>query len=768
MIATEHSSTFQTWEKGEYSAEIDGQSTPHLLGYFNVLYGLYPLNFMDYIRKPQRYLRHANANDTDDVEMQPSEIRDRSEKYRRCHMLHPNFYSLTIESEKTDFGRWIRSATADVVAECVSLHIPTGDMRELRNNSTSSLLHVGSGGLDVLPTRHLAEVGAREEDETLLMDRDAKGGRFSESTGILSLSASSGDPSALDRRRSSQTSHQSEGGERDSSVDSPTLPPLLSRSATRKDLHLQYTMDANKPVKTGVFGSVANDSVPSLSLSHQESLPERLVSGSRISLHPPHWVGTPSPLQHAGSRGQDEDENVAPNEGSMTEMRRQILLLKNDLNFERYMVQQHLAHIGTLRRSNMRQAVTEAETQNMILANRTLKHRLEEAKKTEAQVKKEVEMSRTRTKNYEESLLSKLKKLREEQKKWSVDESVLRRDLKNAQADGARLVRLVCEAEVRELKAKQDMEMLESAAAEMDKLKKDVKALAAAERQNRAAAGELEAMHGEVVRLQAALEQLQTKMETREAEFVRTRRYYQDQVVQLNSKLTGVLHDGTAVAAVGSSPAAVGSSPGSNSGSAITDSARAQVESALAASRAKHLELQKNHTRLMRKYKVLESKSLERVSMYDDAGLAGGSFRGDTTQSSTLSDPEIDGASFRSPHMSGGGSRTWGSISAPGSGGGPASIASSGSFRQRQRVASDAGSLDPTSPATWAATVPMGGMMVPPMSPPSGALRRPSTPSGAAGPSTTTSPHAERYYGRGMCRCGDSFFERSRAVTNSC
>lgn len=79
---SEQSSMHQDWEKCTYPAEADSKlAEPNLLRYFNVLYGLYPLNFMDYIRKPQRYLRHANASD--DVEVQPSEIRDRSEKFRR-------------------------------------------------------------------------------------------------------------------------------------------------------------------------------------------------------------------------------------------------------------------------------------------------------------------------------------------------------------------------------------------------------------------------------------------------------------------------------------------------------------------------------------------------------------------------------------------------------------------------------------------------------------------------------------------------------------
>ncbi|EPE08687.1 tuberous sclerosis 1 [Ophiostoma piceae UAMH 11346] len=723
---SEQSSMHQDWEKCSYPAETDSKmAEPNLLRYFNVLYGLYPLNFMDYIRKPQRYLRHANASD--DVEVQPSEIRDRSEKFRRCHVLHPNFYSLTIESEKTDFGRWMRSATADVVAECVSLYTPIGDMQPLHDDvaKESSARGAADANVDAEGERETeAETEAEVGPEIIPGGRNSIA-RLSASTGVGSLSGDGG------RRRSSQLSHPADTLWRDSGADSPTLAPLLSASASRTDL--QGLIDSNKAIKSGMYQSMPNDSVPSLSLSHQDSIADRLASVAALtaSVHT-----APSPLHHlhSGAMNYDTDSGSC-NDATLTEVRRQILLLKNDLSFERYMVQQHLAHIGALRRSSVRQAVTESETQKLIIVNRTLKRRLEEAKKTEAQVKKEAEMSRNRHKTWGDSLANKLKVLRDEQKKWTADEVALRHELKVSQEDGARLLALVCEAEVRELKAKQDMQMLESAASEMEKLKDEVKSLATAKHEQERLKEQVEELQEEVDKLENMLEMQGMKMEAREAEFVQTRGYFQQQVETLNKKLTELLRDGP--------PA----------DSARLADTRAQVESALAASRAKHLELQKNHTRLVRKYKVLESKSLERTTSYEDPGYA--SVRGNGRPLSTLSDPETD--TFRPQGLNirgsiGGGSSA-GSI---GSGGGTARYQQA-QQQQRPRVASDAGSFDATSPGSWGAGMPISASLGSNVSPTNTFPRRPSTPTGssqaAGGPRGeapgSTSPQAERYYGRG-------------------
>ncbi|CAK7273695.1 hypothetical protein SEPCBS119000_005789 [Sporothrix epigloea] len=703
----EHSSTQRMWEQCTFLPDIDGNAIPHLLGYFNILYGLYPLNFMDYIRKPQRYLRHANAQDTDGVEIQPSEMRDRSEKYRQCHMLHPNFYSLTVDSEKTDFGRWMSSAAADVVAECVSLQISLDETYAPQIDSITQR-HLPKSVFPVSSRKGSGSAGPLSSvvAEDVAPDQSvAEGAQPSVLTRPASFSASSQNPVAV-LRRTSEASQPCDLARRESTInsqiDSPTLGPLMSQALLATDVPSASTAVSDHSVegKPGLYQEPANNSVPSLALSHQDPVPEQNASPSKASWHLPS-VNLPSPLHHGNSiddRTQehpDKDDNnggkdlssTAASDETIIKMLRQMLLMKSDLNFERYMVQQHLSHIGALQRSNVRQAVTEAETQRLILANRTLKQLYEDAKKSEARVKKEAEMSRNMSKNWGDLLSNKLKKLSTEHKTWTAEKAGLERELQTAKEEAEHLLVLVCKAEVRELNAKQDMQMLEGVAAEMDKLKEKVKTLEAAKRESQKQEAQLEQTRERLATLESALKELQMKLEARENELSQTRTYYQHQIVTLNSKASEALR-GTST---------------QNESATASGKAQAQVASALAASRTKYMELQNSHVRLTRRYnKLLESTWLKQVS---DAHYAS------TPTYAVTETMDV----FRTQPIALRGSN----VSAAGAAG-------SFSHRQRQRVASDGGFREATSPVSWA--TPMSASLGSAISSPG-----------------STSPQAERY-----------------------
>jgi len=560
-----------TWEKCVYSPDVDDGGIPHLLGYFTILYGLYPINFMDYIRKPQRYLRHANAPNPDDIEVQPYEIRHRSERYRQWHLLHRNFYDLTLESEKTDFSRWIRSEPADVLADCIALCLAETD--------PSYPIETASGTRAVNP----AAVDTTEGDavDTSLLSgsmvlptpesrpsRPASGGSPSSSRA----------PSAL-MRRSSQSSHPStrnsvDARTREAGFDSPTLPPHLVVSPSQTDL--QDMINSNKVIKSGLHQSLANDSVPSLSLSHHDPVSERV----------PSRAPAPYPSAYALSPAPDEaSEQVA-------RLRRQILLLKNDLSFERYLKQQHMNHIGTLRRRQVKEAATEAETQNLLMANRNLKQRLEDARKAETQVRKESEKSRALSNKWEADLSTKLRALREEQKKWMVEGTALKRALGETREENEKLRKMVCDAEVRQLSSQHTLQSIESRGQEMEWLKAEVARLEKADGDKQARVRELEAAQHDATEAGGQAEALRMEMTARASDMQRMKAAYETQIVVVNAKLAEALRSKRA-----------------------TDvEVQPMVESALAASRAKQLELQKQLSLLTRKYTVLQSSLLDLTS----------------------------------------------------------------------------------------------------------------------------------------------------------
>ncbi|KAF4465062.1 Tuberous sclerosis 1 like [Fusarium albosuccineum] len=557
------------WEVCSFQAEIDDHPVYHLLNYYTILYGLYPINFMDYIRKPQRYLRHANVANANDMEVQPTEIRDQSERFRRYHLLHPNFYTLTIDSEKTDFGRWIKSEAPEVVAECMGLCLITDSNQVLGQNLPSvpvpGVPPISEGSVKDGPDPALLS-------STLVDTQD--GYRLPQSASMESI-VSSRRPSAL-IRRSSQSSHPStresiDAKMKDSSAaDSPTLPPHLTQSSSHTQL--QDMIQSNKAIKSSLHQSLANDSVPSLSLSHQDSVAER--PGALLLAAPP-TISSPLSLTETNTQ--------------VTHLQRQILLLQNDLNFERYLKQQHMAHIGDLRRRHMEEAATEAEAQNLLITNRNLKHRFEEAKKAEMQVRRDSEKSRALAKKWEADLATKLKKLRDESKRLKADYESLQKELDGSKAERDKLRALLCEAEVKELNWKQNMQSIEIHSAEIDHLKSEVERLVLVERDHQAKELERQRAIDTATEAEGKVEVLNLQLASSRDELERSKKLFQSQIATLQARL----------------------SEAQEKQSHSLPVSKDAIEAMLAASREKQAELQKQCNLLMRKYTALQSSLLD-------------------------------------------------------------------------------------------------------------------------------------------------------------
>lgn len=663
------SPTTGTWEKSAYTPDFDDTAIPHLLDYFTILYGLYPINFMDYIRKPQRYLRHAEDPNADDIEIQPTEIRHASEHFRQCHLLHENFYTLTIDSEKTDFGRWIKSDPAEVVADCMAL-------RQIVEAGASHVSpHFDNEAAPVLSVKDDSDKDGHES--ALLSGMASFSGvqgeswRNSQVIGIESPPSSRVQSAIL--RHSSQSSRQSH---RDSSStrpsrnggESPALGAQLHTSGSQT--HLQDMINSNKVIKSGLHQSLANDSVPSLALSHHESIPERSMSHVQLN------------IQSSNTPTSAADNNDA----RIRSLYRQILLLHNDLTFERYIKQQHLTHMGELRRRLVREAASEAETQNLIMTNRHLKQRLEESKMTELQVKKDSERSRSLSKKWEADLSTKLRALREEQKTLTAERDGLKRELEVAKGESEQLRTLVCEAEVREMGWKQSMQSVEIESSELQRLRKEVERLTIAERDFQANEAERQSAMTQAAEAESRAEMLRMKLSGRDTEFRQTNELYQSQIVVLNAKLQDALKNGTERSA---------------------DGIKMQFENALVASRTQQVELKNRIADLARKNTALNAKLLEMQSMMP-------------------SESRPDGHRPVSPDIDE-------SVASTDSG-------SPLSFRNRR----SRGISDPESFEA------MSYNPTPPLEPYNTAGSQPSsTPPGTEAPSSSRGSPVERYYGRG-------------------
>ncbi|KAH8651574.1 Hamartin protein-domain-containing protein [Tricladium varicosporioides] len=444
------------WSKMSFLLESEDNVVPELLNYFTILYGLYPLNFMSYIRKPQRYLRHANFPGADDLDIEPTEIRQRSDRYREVHLLHPNFFSTTLESEIPDNrNRWMKSQADDVFAECMALNtLYEHDQLPTRRNTDR-----------VDPNLDIPEHPILALDSTI--KHQSRNNSWRSTKPVAAPQTDDQGGSSL-QRNFSQTSHQIGNADsptlhptdRVDSPDSPTIPPSLLTSPSHNQLSELAKVQGS--VRGSIYQNLNNESVASLALSNNHHEGSVHMDAYLMSLAREPVARSPS-LRPTNA---EADVKIAY-------LQREIQLLRNDVNFERYLKGQHSSHIGQLRQRQMKEARVEAETQNLINSNRNLNSKLANEKNKITRMRIETEKSKAHARKWEADITAKLKVLREEQKKWTIEGAELKRDLEKAKERTEKLKQLVIYSEAQKLASEQKFQIAEASMNELDDLRKE-------------------------------------------------------------------------------------------------------------------------------------------------------------------------------------------------------------------------------------------------------------------------------------------------------
>ncbi|CAG8621657.1 4702_t:CDS:10 [Ambispora gerdemannii] len=120
------------------------------------------------------------------------------------------------------------------------------------------------------------------------------------------------------------------------------------------------------------------------------------------------------------------------NAATIAFLQREIMLLRNELNFELYLKQQHLQHIGRLHRDHVLDASVEAERQNLYNTCRTLKTQLASTQLAFDRQKSETASNKKKQVHWENELHTKLKALREEKREWKSSIDKLTQELVEA------------------------------------------------------------------------------------------------------------------------------------------------------------------------------------------------------------------------------------------------------------------------------------------------------------------------------------------------
>ena len=450
------------WAKLRPEEGIIEASTPELMTYFTYLYGLYPLNFMGYIRRPRKYLKSANFPNADDFDLDQAVIRSRSDQYRQAHLMHPNFYLSTTEEELTD-PKWPKSDPADVVAECHSLCIHT----------RPPLISPGpppTTKLPDVPSVPAIPPGSHGAISPSISHTSLRSGHSWRDTPSTAVSAVAAEP------------------------ESPVLGPRSRQS--EEDFRENLRPRSKGSARASRLSTAVDESM----------LPPRAISRS--------------------------DKSDGP-QTNLAYLQREIMLLRNDLNFERWHKAQYSQHIGQLMRKNVKDATVEAETLNLINANRALKQQLEQIRTAREATIRDSTLTRKQANNLEANMTERLSKMKKEQEVWTTDAEELRRlrtEIKQHRD-------LLSAAEARELNKSHQLEMARREVDDRHKLESQLQDSQRRIREYEYREFDFDQAKREQEILQSETETLQMKMHRLEQDRERMRRVYTDRVAELEIQL---------------------------------------------------------------------------------------------------------------------------------------------------------------------------------------------------------------------------------------
>lgn len=385
------------WHVLDASFDIAGSTPPKCSQYFTFLYGLYPLNFLEYLRMPTNYLAsHRIVQQAFEDVIDDETIRVRALPLIRRHLLHPYLTSLTIDTEVSDLSRWKKLEASEIVMLCISL------------DTTNAAI-----GMDY--SQRGKRVAVQDRDvEALDLENDA----YPASDTILNLSRFDKDSSDLNSpildglyeetpvEESQRGSTEHHDPSISSRLASPAFPPLMLDASKRFEAALSRNNSLNRQVTPSAMDFVR---------VHEDLM--------KLKLQPKTPAGGALESPSRETKGRETDPHY----------QRELLLLRNELNFERHLRQQQLLHIGHLQREVISDAAVETERQNLYNTTKALKSQVSGLQTTLQRLRREISTSKANRTRYEATLNDRIRDLKEENAKLSENEASYKKSVKAAE-----------------------------------------------------------------------------------------------------------------------------------------------------------------------------------------------------------------------------------------------------------------------------------------------------------------------------------------------
>ncbi|CAO1635196.1 unnamed protein product [Parajaminaea phylloscopi] len=467
------------WRRLESSVDAALAVPPDALRFFTIVYGLFPCNMIRFLRAPVDYLRRAQCVPLLDTEWEDlvdeTSLQSRSEAILRSHILHPSIIEMTAEREITDKQRWLHHDAADTTAECISLSVESWHALSTDFPTAQDALSGSRASLGIRQPTHrsrsvgpsasrppspsplrseLQSSGHGDADDILSSYADLRWG-VGLSSGPASISTATSSSLWQRRSLSQRQMHRAatfnnnvgfrSASESPASMGRGLMPDLRLSSPAEAILHHQLD-EAVKRTRQSAPTSPTKAEAEGVPRGRQHSTWTWDVSALRPRQHASRSasgastggavMGVTEPSPASGASLEDQQNRAAKLEvyAELKYLQRENLLLRNEINFELYLKDQHLRHIGRLHRDRIKDSRLEAERQNLYQTVKLLRGQLTSISTAQERQRAEAATSKARHTQWENELNAKLKGYREDRKTWTAESRELNAQIESGRA----------------------------------------------------------------------------------------------------------------------------------------------------------------------------------------------------------------------------------------------------------------------------------------------------------------------------------------------
>ncbi|KAG8886937.1 hypothetical protein FRB98_000765 [Tulasnella sp. 332] len=441
------------WTRLESTFDLSAAPPPDVRLYFEFLYGLWPTTVLSFLRRPLEYLKKVNlkspyVEDWEDV-IDVDEVRSRVKPILRTHVIHPSIILRDSADELCDLSRWSADGmnVSGIVSECITLDVRNAAAAYPSSKNSRSGRHPPAQA-------HPSALGITNVGNS--------SGHMSPSDTILtaariavpSLSPSITSPTAeqsppIQELVANQMILKSTSIGLDSvstslldaviesTMGSPVLGPQQDDLNVTPHPHpsrIHDFFDNNSSAGIGGGSSSRSPSHPSTPLSshmmaREPSSPPGLFSSPMPMMTPTSSRASPRPRFRALALMGNEAVNETTAQQALeviSSLQREVLLLRNELNFELWLKKQHLSHMGKLHRDRILARREEAERQNLHNTLKQNKAALQISQEELKALKTEQAAAKVKHNEWVQILQNKLTGYREEKRSWLAEAVELR------------------------------------------------------------------------------------------------------------------------------------------------------------------------------------------------------------------------------------------------------------------------------------------------------------------------------------------------------